>query len=427
MSTNKITIETARQRVFLAFAFIICVGLLLFIAKLYAGNSISTQSIYPELSDVAVSLAPGDPQTHFASAVSNENSFLLENLKKSLAEFEVAVALSPYDYRLWFSLGKARSRVGNLPGAEGALRRALELAPSYGQIRWTLGNVLIRMGRSDEGFAEIRSAAESNDAYVNSVVVMAWEVVGGDIPRIRNYFADSPRINAKLAAFLGKQKEFEQAIAVWETLPVPEMKTTYLPDGEILMNQLVAEKRFRDALNVQIQIAGPDAPTFLVRQVFNGGFEQDINLVNPGTFEWKLGEGIQPQIGFDNTSKNGGTRSLVMLYNSPNGIDFRTLTQTIAVESDKSYRFSMSYRSNLKTDSTFVWEVVNTLDGSLLATTERLTADKGEWTKLTADFSTPAGAQGIIIRLVKKECPGQLCPISGRIWFDDFTLEPITN
>jgi len=103
--------------------------------------------------------------------------------------------------------------------------------------------------------------------------------------------------------------------------------------------------------------------------VTNGGFETDIKP-SADIFGWQIADGVQPQIGFDVIQKRGGNQSLVIVFNSSNGQDFRSLSQTVVVESGKSHGFEAVFKSNLKTSATLKWEIVDASDGKVLAATE---------------------------------------------------------
>src|SRR3712207_6034829 len=125
----------------------------------YAGGSLA-----PETARRAVGMSPEDPETHSALGL------VLYNTKEAgaLAEFERAAALRPRDCVLWLQLGRAREEAGDVEGALAALQEALRLAPFYSAPRWQYGNALYRRGRLDEGFAEMRRAAESNPTLYRS-------------------------------------------------------------------------------------------------------------------------------------------------------------------------------------------------------------------------------------------------------------------
>lgn len=421
MATKTIELNTAPLKIaFFAFCLIILAILFIF-AKWCFGNSIATQTPQKEVAEFAVSLAPSDPQGHYTLAVLNEKTFLPEDLEKSIAEYEMATALSPHDYRLWLALGNARGRVSNADGAEAAFKKALELAPNYAQIHWAFGNFLLRQGRTQEAFEEISKAAETNETFLKPAVSTAWQVFEGNLSEIKKTFGNSPALNSMIVASLAQEKRYDEALEIWNTFSDEDKKTRFKEDGKTLFGQMIAAKKYRDSLEIFNQISAAGGETFAAEQIANRGFEKDVKTKDASVFDWQLGDALQPQVGFDENQKSEGGRSLVVLFNSSDGRDFRNLSQTVVVQSGKSYELSFSYRSELKTAATFRWQILD-VAGNVIAETKDL-SDKTDWTKINLSFKTPADAEAVTVSLARVKCTQGICPIVGRIWFDDFQLK----
>jgi hypothetical protein len=67
------------------------------------------------------------------------------------------------------------------------------------------------------------------------------------------------------------------------------------------------------------------------------------------------------------------------------------------------------------------WEIVDAADGVVLATTNS-TLNNADWTNLKAEFTALEQTQAVIIRLAREQCKSIICPISGKVWFDDFSI-----
>lgn len=422
MMIKSINLETASRRALMIVAAIVCLIAAVFFAKWCFANAIAAHAPAIEVAELSIALAPNDPQTHYALAVLNEKSFLAEDLPKSLAEYEQATALSPHDFRLWLALGKARERIGDAAGAELALRKALALAPNYAQVAWTHGNVLLRRGNIEEAFAEIRRAAESNDTYRTPAAATAWQIFDGNITEVKKYLGDSPNLTSALATFLAGQKRFEEAFELWNALPAEYKRTTRRADGEELYSALIAAKKYRDALQIQSSLSDESgAANFTPGKIVNGGFEEEVKREKVGIFEWQIADGAQPQIGFDDVQKHGGNRSLVIIFNSTDGKDFRQISQTIAIGAAGKYVIDISYKSDLKTAASLRWDVLDTTDGKVLAATNPI-ANNADWTNLQVEFVAAEKTQAVTLRLARVQCRSIICPVSGKVWFDDFSI-----
>jgi tetratricopeptide (TPR) repeat protein len=415
-SSAKRGLVLAAALVFILFAY--------FAAKWGLANTASIRADLPEIAEMTAVMAPGDPQTHYSAAVLLEKSFNEDDLTKALVEYETAAALAPHNYLLWLDLGRARERAGDVKGAELAIRRAFELAPNYSRVQWALGNTLLRQGKTDEAFAEIRKAVAGDAAFTNSAATIAWHIFDGDMAQVRNAIGDSTRLNSALATLLAGQKRYDEAAAIWNSLPVSEKGGSLKETGKLLLQQFTEAKKFRLALSVDADINSEHTTSGEIGQISNGGFENDLKLQNAGVFEWQLGNGLQPQIAPTNGQKHSGNNSLVFIFNTTSSADFRPVSQTVTVESGKSYELNAFYKSDLKTSVIFKWEIVRASDGKVLAATEG-TAARSDWTTMAAKFTVPDDVDGIIVRLARENCASSVCPVAGNLWFDDFRLAPV--
>jgi hypothetical protein len=422
MAIKSIKLNNIARLVVLPVVGLLCVLTVFSAVKWFLGNTLTATQVI-EAAEISAELSPDDPETHYALAVLHERTFLPADFARSLEEYEKAVSLSPHDFRFWFDLGKARDRHGDAVGAEKALRKAVELAPHYSRNHWALGNLLLREGNTEEAFIEIRRAVENDASYAVPAVTTVWQVFNGDVALISQKIGDSTAIKAALSAFLARQQRFDEAFALWNTLSADEKKIVYKENSEQLLQALLGAQKFRDALTVQSQILQSGGGSFELGKISNPGFEAEVKAVDPGFFEWKIADGQQPQIGFDEKQKHGGNRSLLIVFKSINGQDFRAIQQIVPVESGKRYNFEVFSRSDLKTEATLKWEIVDAADGKVLAATDAAPPASSDWTALKTEFTTAPSTQAVTIRLARAVCRTSLCPISGRIWFDDFNLK----
>lgn len=389
----------------------------IFVAKWGFAHSAATRSDTIDVVSLAADLAPDDPQTHYALAVLSEKTFVTEDIERAVREFEKAVALSPNNYILWLDLGRARERNGDQPGAERALRRALELAPNYSRVQWALGNTLLRQGKNDEAFAEIRKAVAGDAAYTNSAATTAWQIFDGDVGRIRTAIGDSNRANASLATLLAGKKRFDEAFFIWEALPADEKRTTFKETGDLLHRQLVEAGKYRFAS----RIGEPNAATQSSGIVTNGGFEEPVTIQTSNIFSWQIADGAIPRIGPTDGQKHGGNYSLLMSFGQAVK-SIRQVSQTIAVDPGSGYVFQLYYRSDLKTQAKLKWEILTAANGKIISTTDQL-PPAPDWTAARAVFTVPEDIDGVTIRFVAEGCDPANCSLSGNIWFDDFSLK----
>src|SRR5215213_3965963 len=222
----------------------------------------------------AVAMAPDDPMTHWRIAQLAEKNFRLDQLAEAIAEYEKAVSLSPNDYRYWTSLGTAYERAGETTKAEHALKRAVELAPSYAYPHWFLGNLLLRNARYDEAFAELRRASEADSELLPQLFSLIWEVYKDDPEALKNAVGQTAIARATFAQYLLSQKRFEVGLRIWDGLTSEEKKTNKY-SAEEMIKSLKNELRFHDALRVWNDIT-PEKFRAETGRLFDGSFEEPV-------------------------------------------------------------------------------------------------------------------------------------------------------
>jgi tetratricopeptide (TPR) repeat protein len=411
------------HRILLLILALLFLAALVFVLRWCVADSAATQAINTEVAELITAWAPDDPKTHYALAALYEKSFLPGDMDRAAQEYEKAAGLSPYDYRYWLPMARAREGVGDSEGAERALRRALELAPAYAQIHWALGNVLLRQGRAEEAFAEMRLALEKNPAFASAAVTTMLQFSDEGYSAILQKLGNSPEVKAALALALVRQKNFDEGLAVWNSLTEDERKNTFKDKGEELFGILLTEKRFRQALQVKPQSEPGASKQPSIGAFSNAGFEEEVNIANTSPFDWQIADGTQPRIGVDEQQKFSGKRSLGIVFPKGSGKEFRAISQTVVVEGETSYKFDVFFRSEISTTGALRWEIADADSGALLAATEDISAKSDGWQTLAANFKTSKQTEAVTVRLVRTGC--QSCSIEGRLWFDDFSFSSV--
>ncbi|MCV4777105.1 hypothetical protein OFM21_30475, partial [Escherichia coli] len=54
------------------------------------------------------------------------------------------------------------------------------MAPNYSRVLWAVGNALVRKGKIEEGFVEIRRAISTDETLAGAAAALAWDLNSGD-------------------------------------------------------------------------------------------------------------------------------------------------------------------------------------------------------------------------------------------------------
>jgi tetratricopeptide (TPR) repeat protein len=374
----------------------------------------------------AVHLAPDDPWTHWIVASLKKRSLLPGEMEDAVRQYEEAVRLSPNDYRFWVDLGRAREQLGDRAGGEKALRRAVELAPAYAYPRWYLGNLLLRAGRGEEGFAELRRAAEADVKMRPQLFNVAWTLYGQNIDEIKKVVGDSAAARAEFAIYLVGRQRLDDALGLWASLKPPE-KREQRAAGDALMTSLIEQKRYKTALTLLNDLSS-GSNSIAIAQFVNGSFENDIDTVGSGVFNWQIKPVSQAQIAIDGSTGHSGARSLRILFRAPSTLSFDNVAQLVVVEPSTQYHFECYARAaDLKSAGTPFIEIIDGMDGTtVLGASRQLAPGTYDWQPVTIDFKTPPKTEAVRVHIGRATCGADaVCPIFGMVWYDDFNLKNI--
>lgn len=419
-----IDLQSKARRVLLLLALLPVIGGAWLVGRIFFANVFA--EVAPSAGEAgrnsvlwAVRTAPNDPLAHRALGGLERRSFDLAAQQRAAQQFTEAARLSPHDYRIWIDLGQTRQQIDDFAGAEQALRRAVEAAPHYAAPRWFLGNFLLRQGRYDESFVELQRACDANAEYRPQFYNAVWQVSGKNLDLLRRAAGDTASARADLASFLVNQQRPEDALQVWNSLQ-PQEKQQFAALGATLSQGFLASKKYHAALSVVRGLAASEESAPKVGQITDGGFE----AVNAnGAFDWQTQPSPQAQSGLDTARQHGGKQSLRVNFKSTGALDFRNVTQLVAVESGARYRLEWFVRTDsLKTAGPPVVQILDAATQQIIATSEPTpTGTSKNWLPAAVSFATRG--EGVIVRLAREGCGTETsCPIFGTVWFDDFTL-----
>lgn len=400
-----------------------------FAVRWYTGNTVAEYGPGLEEGGIeaarsAVRLAPGDPLTHWRLAQLEEKDFSSNQMDLAVRHYAEAVALSPNDYRLWMDYGRVLEGNGNVAQGETALRRATELAPTYAYPHWYLGNLLLRAGKTNEAFSELRGVAQSTPTLRPHVFGLASKVFGENAEEIKNAMGTSTELRGQLASYFIASNKLDDALRLWNSFSSAE-KTQQLVTGEEVLKALAASKKFYAALDVASELAPEDKAKPVLNQFFNGSFEISTGPGGASVFGWQITSIPQAQTIFDPAQHHQGARSLRISYKSNSTAALNTVAQLVAVEPHTHYMFECYARTDqLKSAGTPIFEILDETNGAVLGTSAPIPPGTSNWFQLNINFETKANTEAVRLRINRASC-GQdsVCPIFGTVWYDDFNLQ----
>lgn len=364
----------------------------------------------------AVQLNPNDPHAQvLLGALLEANG----DRTAAIAHYQTAVSLRPDDYVLRMQLARAQELEGDAPAAIANAKTAVSLAPFYAQPHWQLGNILVRAGRADEGFAELRLAGKSDPALLPAIVDLAWQVASGDVETVkREVSPQTPAGYLALGAYFQKHKQVSAAVAL---LLLAGDSNEAKAARRQHVSELVNAKEFRAAYQLW---AADQPPSFAsgAGVILDPGFEleSDLNEV----FGWhSIDTAKVITLSLDHTEPKAGQSSLRVDFNGASQRGAEVISQLVLVEPQTTYHLSLAVRTaQLVSGGLPSVVVLDADDNKLLGQTGALPQTTNGWSNTAITFTTAPGATAIRISVQRQPCPAAQCPIFGKLWLDDFQL-----
>jgi tetratricopeptide (TPR) repeat protein len=387
------------------------------LSSLLSNYGASTNQL--ETINAAVDLSPDDPESHYLrGTVLEANS----EIGEATTEYRKAASLRPDDYVLWLSLAHACELNGDTLCALDAAKQARTLAPYYAQPHWQLGNILVRAGHTEEGFAELRLAGEADRTLLPASIDLAWQLGGGDLEFVKQAFQPSTSESyLALGEYLKKRGQVLEAIAMFTSAGDRDEATQ--ARGQYIA-ELISAKKFKEAYTLwKSGDAGNVAPP---GSLADPGFELETNLEKPG-FGWRQ-ENKPPSLSLslDDSHPREGKRSLKVEFKGDSNPAVPIITQLVLVEPQTHYQLNFAARTEkIVTGGPPILLVIDADSGGVLGKSQLLIQENENWRDYTIDFTTGKSATAIKISLQREACSSSPCPAFGDLWLDASSLQKL--
>jgi tetratricopeptide (TPR) repeat protein len=376
------------------------------LSRMFTRYAVITNSA--SAADEAVKLSPLDPEAHRARATVLNR---LQSPAEAARSLATASALRYRDDYLWIELGNTREDLGDTEGALAALDQAVRWAPYYAHTHWQRGNLLLRMGRSSDAFAELRRAADVNPGFRPNFIDLAWGISGADLKTteaLLDVNDDAKRLALmRFLASKGKGKEvIDQILSIKPALSTENKNE--------LVRLLFAAGSYPEAAT----LAGTSAMSLA-----NAGFEEPLVVSDVG-FNWIIAPELRSRLAIDVSEKLSGAKSLQINLEGAWVPGTPLLSQTFIVNPGTSYRLSFGVRTkDLVTGGPPVLMVIDAMNNQLLGKSKNFPTGTTPWVKLDVEFKALPFCYAAVIRLQRNNCDSSPCPIFGTLWLDEFHIE----
>jgi hypothetical protein len=368
----------------------------------------------------ATQLTPSNPDPYYRLGLFYQWDIRHVDLKESAQYFRKAIELNPLEQEYWLNLSKTLQRMGEGTASEAALENAIRVFPAGYRGRWVGGNLLLQQGDFEKAlphFSYLLAHYPNQSAMVYDVLEKAVDDPDFVLERIVPHDPSSFRQYLSYLYGANDQESVRKAWAKRFSFGYRADRGETLRHIEFLISQGEMEEAFQvwKARFREEGLPTPDESNL----VTNGGFEKDKIL--GGGFDWRIENVTGAEVSFDPSMAFEGKRSLKIVFNGRENVDFYHISQFLPLKSNTEYILKANMKTQAVTTKSGLKIEVIGVGQAFRGASETLTGDN-EWRALTVAFRTPAQSRGGLVRIRRERTDKFDRFISGTVWIDQVSL-----
>ena len=399
------------------------------VASLAAGYSIMNIwrgiSLYPvSLSEEnllrATRLAPSNPDPYYRLGLFYQWDIRHTDLRESAQYFRKAIERNPLEQEYWLNLAKICQRTGERTASEGALENAVTVFPTSYRGRWVTGNLLLLQGDFEKALPHFSYLLAHYPNQSSTVYDVLEKAVSDSDFVLEKIVPKDPSSFRQYLSYLYETGDKDSVRKAW----AKRSSFGYQADrGQTLrhIEFLISRGELNEAFQVwkaRLQEEGL-SPFSDSNLITNGDFEKDQIL--GGGFDWKIEKTPGAEVSFDPSVVFEGKRSLKIVFNGKENVDFYHVYQFLPLKSDTEYVLRANVKTQAVTTKSGLKIEVIGVGQAFQRQSEALTGDN-EWRELIVSFRTPAQSQGGLVRVRRDKTDKFDRIISGTVWIDHVSL-----
>ena len=399
------------------------------IASLAAGYSIINIwrgiSLYPiSLSEEnllrATRLAPSNPDPYYRLGLFYQWDIRHMDLRESAQYFRKAIERNPLEQEYWLNLAKIRQRMGERSASEGALENAVSVFPTSYRGRWVSGNLLLLQGDFEKALPHFSYLLAHYPNQSSTVYDVLEKAVSDSEFVLEKIVPKDPSSFRQYLSYLYETGDKDSARKAW----AKRSSFGYQADRSQTLRHvefLISRGELNEAFQVwKARLQEEGLSTFSDSNLItNGDFEKEQIL--GGGFDWKIEKVPGAEVSFDPSVTFEGKRSLKIVFNGKENVDFYHVYQFLSLKSDTEYVLRANVKTQAVTTKSGLKIEVIGIGQAFRGESETLTGDN-EWRELIVSFRTPAQSQGGLVRVSRDKTDKFDRFISGTIWIDHVSL-----
>jgi tetratricopeptide (TPR) repeat protein len=393
------------------------------IVNQWRGMVFSQETLSKENLLRAVHTDPANPDHFYKLGVLHQWHFQEVDLMESSQYLQKAIEKNPLEQEYWLNLAKVLQRMGEMEHSEEALEKAVLTFPTGYKGRWTAGTLLLQAGSLEKAFSHfsyILAYYPNQSSLVYDVCERTVHDPGLILDRL---VPGEPKSLNQYLAHLYESGDKEMAKKAWEkkvSLGCGMEREETLKHIDFLISQREIQDAFQ-VWKVRLREEGRATPSDH-DLITDGGFEQEKGFGRG--FDWRIGNVTGAEISHDSSIAYEGKKSLKIVFNGKENVDFNQVSQYVPLKSDTEYILKAYMKTKgITTRSGLKIEVSGVSQGTYQVS-EPLIGDN-DWKEMVASFRTAANSVGGLVRIRRERTDKFDRFISGTVWIDNVQLSEV--
>ena len=373
----------------------------------------------------AAQLEPGNAENWYLLGRFWQYNLEQPDPQRAIQSYRNSLSFDPNAGGTWAELGTAYELEDDISAAQDSFLRAKQVYPLSAEVAWRYGNFLLRQGRTEEAFKEIRRSIEADPRRGAEAFSRCLRVEPNVETILNQVLPPSSAIYVDVLRDLATDNQIDNALKVWERLATLNPHLT-LQDSYPLVTALLQRKDTAQALRVWDQAASFAGLSQLRNPnsaLWDGGFE--LGTSGPA-FAWFFNPNSNGvQITPDASEKHSGNRSLRIMFDGKTNINFVDVCEYAVVRPSTNYHFSAWTRAaGLTTEQgiRFRLAAIGSADHSSASTPD--IHGTQPWTRIELPWTSGSDVEFIQVCIVRYQSEQPNGDIQGTAWVDDAALVP---
>ena len=414
-----------KKNIFWFLVILCCLGLGYPIVNQWRGMVLSQEGLSKESLLQAVRTDPDNPEPFYKLGMLHQWNFQQVDLMESSQYLQLAIQRNPLEQEYWLNLAKVLQRMGEMESSEQALERAVLTFPTGYKGRWIAGNLLLQQGTLEKAFSHlsyILTYYPNQSSLVYDVCERAVDDRGVILDRL---VPEEPKSLNQYLDYLYESGDKETAKRAWEK----RVSLGYEIELEGALKHidfLISQREFQEAYQVwkaRLRKEGRAVPSDH-DLITDGGFEQEKGFGRG--FDWKIEKVLGAEISHDPSIAYEGKKSLRIVFNGKENVDFHQVSQYVPLKSDTEYILKAHMKTKGITTRNGLKMEVSGINPGMYQASEPVAGDN-DWKEIIVSFRTGVNSTGGLVRIRRERTDKFDRLISGTVWVDNVQLTEITR